>query len=141
MSLAELVTTAKAGDNNAVNQLWEGSFATIQKAASQVARRSSHNITEDDLTSEVVIEFPKILRRFQPERGVKWEQYIYYAAYRAAMDRVRASDPLGLGHPIVRRGRKGYPVWCSSVDFSPEQLEAGIRNLDNARSTIRPPKR
>lgn len=120
----EVALLSKHGDTEALKILWEQSLPTIDRIAGHFHRRYPW-IEQEDISQAVASCFPKIIRRFDPEKATSGvNRYLYFAFYYAAQDFLRHQDPLGVAIPY----KKPYPhfVHFSSLtneDWSPLVME------------------
>lgn len=104
----ELALLAVHGDSEAFGLLWERTIPTARRLGKFFHRRYPW-IEAAEISQGVLIDFPKILNRYDPEKGVLWAKYSYISYYRACQDFLRKHDPIGIKFPQ----RKHYPGWCS----------------------------
>lgn len=131
----EAAVLSRHGDTEALTHLWDASIGQANRIAGLFVRRYPW-INHADLTQDILVEFPKLVRRFNPDRararGISWNKYAYFAFYRAAQDALRREDPLGISIPQKAK----YPSWrlLSEVSDSPNLTQAivldGLNKLD-----------
>lgn len=126
----ELALLAHFGDSQSLSELWENSVPQAIRVTRKFANKYTW-IDHDDLVQSVLLNFPKFIERFKPGKSTI-NRYLYYCFYFAALDYLRAEDPLGMKFP-----QKGYyPEWRRLGDLSddPDMLEnviqQSMRNLD-----------
>lgn len=102
----DLALEAKQGNTQAFSKLWELSVPRISRIAAKVCKRYPW-IASEDVAGEVHLQFPKLFKRWKPERGTKWSKFAGISVYRAVQDVLRKEDPLGIKLPIKSR----YPEW------------------------------
>lgn len=110
MTEEEIAMLANGGDRESVTHLWEHSIPQIARIAGLFIRRYPW-IAHDDLAQAILVEFPRLLARFNPWRAraknITWNKYLYFSAYRTAQDILRREDPLGISIPQ----KAHYPSW------------------------------
>ena len=109
----DLALEAKQGNTQAFSKLWELSVPRISRIAAKICKRYPW-IASEDVAGEVHLQFPKLFKRWKPERGTKWSKFAGFAVYRAVQDVLRKEDPLGIKLPIKSR----YPEWRRFSDFT-----------------------
>lgn len=129
LSLDEVALLAKHGDGAAFSFLWEQIVPNVSAITRQFATKYTW-IDQRDLDQTILSDFPKIMRRYNPEKSKGFGIYLYYSVYRMAQDFLRASDPLGIRIPHKRR----YPsfVYLSEIDdrVQEEIVHDGIQLID-----------
>jgi DNA-directed RNA polymerase specialized sigma subunit len=104
----ELALIAVHGDKESMVVLWERSYTTAKRIAGFFVKRYPW-IDHDDLIQGITLATPKLIHRFDPEKGVSWSTYVYHSYYRAAQDYLRKLDPLGISYPQ----KMHYPEWSN----------------------------
>lgn len=123
---------ARYGDSEARNVLWSRSIDMCHKIAGSFVAKYPW-ITHDDLSQEVLSNFPRLLRRYRPAQGTGWNKFLYHTFYRACQDALRLEDPLGLGipqkmhYPFVRR----FSEICDDHSSLMSEINDGIMRLRN----------
>lgn len=121
----DLSLLARHGDSVSLNELWERAIPVIERLAGCFTRKYDW-ISHEDMVQGVLLEFPKIFKRYKPNKGVKVSKYLYLSFYRACQDYLRKEDPLGVKIPQKQK----YPhfIHLSEFDESPELSEAIIND-------------
>lgn len=132
----ELALLAHHGDTQALSELWERSVSQATRVTRKIANKYSW-IDHEDIVQAVLLKFPQFIERFKPEKS-KINRYLYYCFYFAALDYLRAEDPLGIKLPQ----KAYYPEWRRLGDLSddPDLLETiiqqSIQNLDRKYGSV-----
>lgn len=132
---------ARHGDTEAHAILWHSSIDQAGRIAGLFARRYPW-IDHEDLTQSILLDFPKIIRRYNPviarAKSISWNKYAYFAFYRAAQDALRREDPLGVSIPQ----KAHYPSWrrFSEISGSANLIQAivldGLGKIDRGDSAV-----
>lgn len=129
----DLAIIACNGDRPAIRFLWEASTPLVAKLTGRFASRIGGWIDWQDVRQNVMLEVPKIIKRYKPALAKKgWSRYLACSLYRATQDVLRREDPLGVSIPQ----KKSYPVFCRLTDLTcdPVMLDMivnkGAQNLD-----------
>lgn len=131
-----LAVLARYGDRDAAKLLWELSIPQVGRVTHSFAARYPW-INHNDLTQDVLADFPKFLKRYDPTKAHSWNKFLYFTIYHAAQDALRKEDPLGVRIPQ----KKPYPAWRRLSDLAddPYILEGvvldGLTNLDKNYTT------
>jgi hypothetical protein len=129
------------GDTEALAILWQKAVPQVGRIAGLFTRRYPW-IDHEDLTQTMLVDFPKIIRRYDPERArsrkITWNKYAYFAFYRAAQDALRREDPLGVSIPQ----KAHYPSWrrFSEISDSANLIQGivldGLNKLDRGDPAV-----
>ena len=106
MTNEDLVTKAKAGDRDALAQLWEqnrGLLATLfsELARKAGARMAAMGVTWEDVEQSFFLAVALAVRLYEPERGVLFSSFLRYPVKAVFFDLVgwrtehQKRDPLG----------------------------------------------
>lgn len=125
----EVALLAVHGDKEAYGYLWAKSESTAQRLGLFFQRKYPW-VDGADIAQGVLLCFPKIISRYDPEKGTPWKKYCYHCYYRSAQDFLRKLDPLGIKYPQ----RKHYPAYVSTEQVLDEQaIIDGLKSLDNGK--------
>lgn len=117
MTNEELAAQAKAGDKNALAQLWEQNRGLLSKLFRELAnkagaRMAAMGITWEDVEQSFFLAVALAVRLYEPERGVLFASFLSYPVKRVFFELVgwrteqQRRDPLGqsisLDEPISR---------------------------------------
>lgn len=107
----ERMLLAKYGDDEARDYIWAHSVPLAERIAGRFASKYSW-VTWEDLLQDILLEVPKIITRYNEDRGTKPAKYLYFCFYRSAQDALRRLDPLGMRFPQ----RKKHPPFAYLYD-------------------------
>ena len=136
LSTDDLAVLASNGDSEALSLLWVAAIPRIRKMARRFTARYPW-VDTGDLAQSVLLQFPKIVRRYKWKKARGWERYLSCTIFRATQDELRKEDPLGVKIPQKKR----YPAWRRLSDFcaldrgcgdgaSESVIIDGYKNLD-----------
>ncbi len=117
---------AKHGDSEAFSILWEAVIPQVSRIVRRICERYPW-VECEDIEQSVLMAFPKIIRRYKPEKAQSFNKYLYFSFYRATQDELRKLDPLGVKIPH----RQKYPNFCRLEDFKQGQEEIILRGYEN----------
>jgi hypothetical protein len=113
LTVEEVALIAHHGDKVATGKLWEEAIELAGRIANSFVRRYAW-VDPDDLSQTLLLEFPKLLKRFRPEKQVVFTKYLYFSFYHAAQDALRREDPLGIQIPQ----KAVYPTFTHLSSFT-----------------------
>lgn len=128
----DIAILAHFGDREALSILWQQSIDQCTRVTRLVARRYPW-IDLDDMLQEVISDFPKYVRRYDPKKAKGgWNKYLYHVFYRSTQDALRREDPLGIDFPH----KKHYPFFrrFSEIESSvnrdiTDEINEGVARL------------
>lgn len=123
---------AKFGDSEAFATLWAAVMPQVARIVRNLCERYPWVETED-IEQSVLMDFPKIIQRYKPEKAKSFNKYLYFSFYRSTQDALRKLDPLGIKIPH----RKRYPSFSRLSDFgvaTEEIILAGYENIDRGHN-------
>lgn len=137
----DLAILAVFEDSEAMDELWTRMIPLVERVTRLFVNRYPW-IDHNDLTQSVLVEFPKIIKRFNPnhESGNPIRKYLYHSFWRASQDALRKEDPLGIQIPQ----KMPYPEWLHLSNYSEhsELIEAvtleGYERIDSGHPATLP---
>jgi DNA-directed RNA polymerase specialized sigma24 family protein len=121
-------------DNKHYPRLWEACVPTANRVGA-IFGSKYRLVDADDMAQDLLLNFHKIWRRFDPAKQSSFRVYLYYSWYYMAQDFLRKLDPLGLKPPQ----KKPYPLWRYIAEVSEESyvqqavIQDGFDRLDRMR--------
>lgn len=134
MVLDEVALLAKHNYGEAMSATWQRVIPQVQRVSGSICAKYPW-VDAEDIIQNVLVEVPKLIRRWKPEKGKNFDRYMYFSIYRATQDALRRLDPLGVQIPQ----KKPYPsyrhlseVIKGSHDGRRDELTVinGLDNLD-----------
>lgn len=103
--------------DKAEKEIFEALLPTVNKIARKAVAKYPW-VCFDDLSQQMLLVVPAIIRRYKPEYSdsISFEKYAYHRLHFEAKDCLREQDPLGISWP--QKSKENYPTFSRLSDDS-----------------------